>query len=103
MKGNIYIYILVMAVITYLVRMLPLAIIRKEIKNKYVKSFIFYVPYVTLSVMAFPGILYCIGDKFTVPALLGFAVTIVLAYMRKSLLTVSVAACITVLITQFIF
>ena len=55
MNHNIYIYILVMAGVTYLIRLLPLTLIRKEIKSTYIKSFLYYVPYVTLAVMTFPG------------------------------------------------
>ena len=57
MKGNIYIYIAVMAVVTYLIRMLPLALIKKKITNRFFKSFLYYVPFVTLAVMTFPAIL----------------------------------------------
>ena len=56
MKNNIYIYIAVMALTTYLIRVLPLTIIRKQIQNRFVKSFLYYVPYVTLAVMTFPAI-----------------------------------------------
>ena len=56
MKHNIYIYILVMFAVTYLIRVLPLTLIRKEIKNKTIRSFLYYVPYVTLAVMTFPAI-----------------------------------------------
>lgn len=55
MNRNVYLYILVMAGVTYLIRLLPLTLIKKEIKNVYIKSFLYYVPYVTLSVMTFPG------------------------------------------------
>ena len=51
MNHNIYIYIFVMAAVTYLIRMLPLTLIRKEIKSTYIKSFLYYVPYVTLSLI----------------------------------------------------
>lgn len=54
MNHNIYIYIFVMAAVTYLIRMLPLTLIRKEIKSTYIKSFLYYVPYVTLAAMTFP-------------------------------------------------
>ena len=54
---NTYIYILIMAAVTYLIRTLPLTLIRKEIKNTTIKSFLYYVPYVTLAVMTFPAIL----------------------------------------------
>ena len=55
---RIYLYIFVMAAVTYLIRLLPLTLIKKEIKNTYIKSFLYYVPYVTLSVMTFPAVLY---------------------------------------------
>ena len=61
MSHNIYIYILVMAGVSYLIRMLPLTLIRKEIKNKTIRSFLYYVPYVTLAVMTFPAILSATG------------------------------------------
>ena len=74
MNANIYIYILVMAIVTYLIRLLPLTIIRTEIKNKYIRSFLFYVPYVTLSVMTFPAILYATSGIYS--ALAGFVVAL---------------------------
>ena len=55
MKPNVYIYILVMAGVTYLIRMLPLALAKKEITNPFIKSFLFYVPYACLAAMTFPG------------------------------------------------
>ena len=57
MQHNIYIYILVMFAVTYLIRVLPLTLIRKEIKNKTIRSFLYYVPYITLAVMTFPAIM----------------------------------------------
>ena len=54
MRPNVYIYILIMAGVTYLIRMLPFVLVKKEITNVTVKSFLYYVPYVTLSVMTFP-------------------------------------------------
>ena len=57
MEHNIYIYILVMTAVTYTIRMLPLVLIRREIKNQFIRSFLYYVPYVTLAVMTFPAIL----------------------------------------------
>ena len=58
MKYPVYLYIAVMAIVTYLIRMLPLTLIKKEIKNPFIRSFLYYVPYVTLSVMTFPAIIY---------------------------------------------
>ena len=57
MSGNIYLYIAVMAGVTYLIRVLPLTLIRKQIDNRFVQSFLYYVPYATLSAMTFPAIL----------------------------------------------
>lgn len=57
MRYNAYLYILVMALVTYLIRVLPLTLIRREIRNVTIRSFLFYVPYVTLAVMTFPAIL----------------------------------------------
>lgn len=60
MKHNIYLYITVIALVTYAIRALPLTLIRKPIKSRFIRSFLFYVPYVTLSVMTFPAILYVV-------------------------------------------
>ena len=62
MQHNVYIYILVMGIVTYLIRVLPLTLIRKEIKNRFIRSFLYYVPYVTLAVMTFPAILDATGS-----------------------------------------
>lgn len=62
MTKNVYVYILFAAVTTYVIRILPLTLIRKPIKNKFIRSFLHYVPYVTLSVMTFPAILYATGS-----------------------------------------
>jgi len=98
--NNIYMSILVMALVTYLIRMLPLVLIRREIKNKYIKSFLYYVPYVTLSVMIFPAVLNATGN--VVSASVGFAIALILAYLYNNLFLVSVGACITVFITELI-
>ena len=57
MENNIYFYIFIMAAVTYAIRVIPLAFIRREIKNKFIRSFLYYVPYVTLAVMTFPAII----------------------------------------------
>ncbi len=100
MSHNIYLYILVMAGTTYLIRMLPLTLIRKEIKNKTIRSFLYYVPYVTLAVMTFPAILSETGSVWSAWAAL--AAGIFLAWTGKSLLQVSVSACIVVFILELI-
>ncbi len=100
MSGNIYIYIAVMAITTYLIRMLPMALIRIEIKNKFIKSFLYYVPYVTLSVMIFPAILYSTGSIYS--AAVGFVIALMAGYFGRSLVTVAALSCISVLITELI-
>ena len=92
MSHNIYIYILVMAGVSYLIRMLPLTLIRKEIKNKTIRSFLYYVPYVTLAVMTFPAILSATGSVWSAWAAL--IVATALAGVGQSLLQVSECACV---------
>ena len=58
MQHNVLIYIAIVVLVTYLIRVLPLTLIRKQIKNRFVRSFLYYVPYVTLAVMTFPAIIY---------------------------------------------
>ncbi len=85
MTHNLYVYILVMAGVTYLIRALPLTLIRKDFRNPFLKAFIFYVPYVTLSAMTFPSILRATSSPASAAA--GLAAALVLAYRRKPLLT----------------
>ncbi len=98
MNRNVYLYILVMAGVTYLIRLLPLTLIRREIKNTYIKSFLYYVPYVTLSVMTFPATLYATHSVWSGAAALAAAVFF--AYRGKSLFQVSVAACSVVFLLE---
>lgn len=100
MNHNIYIYILVMATVTYCIRMLPLTLIRKELKSPFIKSFLYYVPYVTLAVMTFPALLSETANIFS--AVTGFVVALILAYMNKSLITVSLFSCLSVFIVELI-
>ena len=89
---NVYLYVLVMAGVTYLVRMLPLVLARKEI------SFLFYVPYACLAAMTFPAILS--STDYLISAIVGFAVAILLAYLEKSMIIVAVAACAAVFVCE---
>lgn len=100
MERNVYIYILVMAVVTYLIRVLPLTLIRKEIKNKFIQSFLYYVPYVTLAVMTFPSILEATGS--TLSALVAFLVAMLIAWCGGSLFMVSVIACAVVFLMELL-
>ena len=81
MKPNVYIYILVMAGVTYLIRMLPLALAKKEITNPFIKSFLFYVPYACLAAMTFPAILSATAS--VISAVVGFVVALIAAYKRE--------------------
>ena len=83
MQHNVYIYILVMGIVTYLIRVLPLTLIRREIKNRFIRSFLYYVPYVTLAVMTFPAILDATGS--TASALAAFIAAILIAWFGGSL------------------
>lgn len=98
MKHNIYIYILVMAGVTYLIRMLPLLLAKKELTNRFLKSFLYYVPYACLAAMTFPAILFSTASMLS--AAIGFAVALIAAYREKSLLTVALLACLAVFITE---
>ncbi|MDD3220292.1 MAG: AzlD domain-containing protein [Lachnospiraceae bacterium] len=100
MRTNIYIYIAVMAIVTYLIRMLPLTLIRKKITNKFIRDFLYYVPYATLAAMTFPAILYSTSNVWAATA--GFLAALVLAYRGKSLLTVAGSACVVVFILELI-
>ncbi len=95
---KIYIYIFIMATVTYLIRALPLTLIRRHIDNKFIKSFLYYVPFVTLAVMTFPSIIT--STENTVAASVAFVTAVILAWFGKSLFSVSVAACITVFVLE---
>lgn len=98
MKHNIYIYIAIMVIVTTLIRTIPLTLIRREIKNVTFRSFLYYIPYVTLAVMTFPAILDVTGSPWSAWAALIIAV--IAAWMGKSLFFVSSAACVTVFILE---
>ena len=91
---------LIMAVITYLIRMVPYRFSNKEIKNPFIKSFLYYVPYACLAAMVFPAILS--STAFLASAIAGFVVAIVLAYLEKSMFIVAGAACLAVMIVEMV-
>ena len=106
MSWTVYLpYLAVMAVVTYLIRMLPLALFRRPIRSRFIRSFLYYVPYAVLSAMTFPAILYSTGfdpgyTQGLWTALAGTAVAVFLGWRKKSLLTVAVAACLAVAAAQ---
>ncbi len=101
MSGNIWIYIACMAGITYLIRVIPLTLIRKPITNKTLRSFLYYVPYVTLAVMTFPAVMEATSSP--VAGAIAFIIAIVLAFMGRGLFFVSVSACVSVFVLERIF
>jgi branched-subunit amino acid transport protein len=92
MTHNIYIYILIAAVTSFLIRVLPLTLIRKPIKNKFIRSFLYYVPYVTLAVMTFPAIVEATGTP--VAGALALIVGIIAAWCGLGLFPVAIACCV---------
>ena len=101
MKGNVYVYIALMAIVTYLIRVLPLTLVRREIKNVYIRSFLYYVPYVTLAVMTFPSIMDATGAPWS--GLAALVTGVVLAWKGAGLFPVSVACCAVVYILEMFF
>ncbi len=95
---SFYLYVLVMAGVTYLIRVIPLVLINKEIKNKFIKSFLYYVPYAALASMTFPAILFSTSQ--VIAAVAGLVVAFIMAFREKSLLVVAAAACLTVFIVE---
>ncbi|MCQ2457822.1 MAG: AzlD domain-containing protein [Clostridia bacterium] len=91
-------YLAVMAVVTYLIRMLPLTVFRREIRSRFLQDFLNYIPYAVLGAMTFPDVMYSTGNMWT--ALAGVIVAVILAWRGKSLLTVAVAACLAVAAAQ---
>lgn len=97
---SIIIYMIIMAAVTYLIRVLPLTLIRKEIKNTFIRSFLYYVPYVTLAVMTFPAIIN--ATESPIAAFISFIVAMMLAWMGASLFKVAVIACVVVFVIELL-
>ena len=98
---SIFVYIAVMAGVTYLIRMLPFTLFRKKIRSRFFRSFLGYIPYAVLSAMTLPAIFYSTGSIPT--AIAGTVVALVLAYFGKPLIVVALAASFAAFITGFIF
>ena len=99
--NNFWIYLAVMAVVTYLTRMIPLVLVKKKIKNRFICSFLYYIPYAVLSVMTIPAIFYAVENK--VSAAVGFIVALIIAYFEKGLVVVASIACLVVLLSEILF
>ena len=95
---NIYVYILTMALVTYLIRVLPLVLFRKKIQNRFVSSFLYYVPYSCLTALTIPAIFY--STESVISAVAGLVVAVILGMKDKGLPVVAAPACITVFIVE---
>ena len=93
-------YLAVMALTTYLIRMLPLVLCKKKIENIFIRSFLYYVPYAVLGAMTIPAIFFSTGS--IISAIAGFVVALILSWKEKSLLTVAGFASLAVLIVELI-
>lgn len=91
MRGHVLLYTLVMAAVTYLIRMLPFTLFRKKITSPFFRSFFYYVPYAVLAAMTFPAVFSSTGSFYS--ALAGVVVAAVLALCKKSLTVVALSAC----------
>lgn len=101
MENNTWIYIFLMAAATYTVRVLPLTLLRKPIRNRFFRSFLFYVPYVTLAVMTFPAILHAARSPVAGGAAL--VLGIVSAWLGAGLFPVALICCGTVFVLELFF
>ena len=101
MKHDLYLYLLVMSAVTIAIRIVPLTLIRKQIKNRFLRSFLFYVPYVTLAVMTFSAITK--ATQTPISGTLALIAGIGLAWYGASLFKVSAACCVVVFVTELFF
>ena len=99
MSRSTYIYILVMAIVSYGIRVLPLTLIRKQISNRFIQSFLYYVPYVTLAVMTFPAILTATAGYAS--GIAALVVGVAAAWFGAGLFKVAVSCCAVVLLVEF--
>lgn len=95
---NNYVYILIMAVVTYAIRVMPLTLIKGQIKNRFLQSFLYYVPYVTLSVMTFPAIVH--ATQSTASGIAALIVGIIVAWIGFDLFKTAVSCCLIVFILE---
>lgn len=97
---HVIILVLTMAVVTYLIRLIPFILFKRKIKSRFIKSLLYYIPYAVLTAMTFPSIFFVTGNVFT--ALCGTVVAIVASISKRSLVTVAILAVIAVLLSNFI-
>lgn len=95
------VYLILMASVTYLIRALPFTLFTKKIKSKFLRSFLYYVPFAVLSAMTFPAVFYATGNVYTATA--GVVVALIFAFLKCSLTTVALLSAAAVYLTSFIF
>lgn len=100
MNTPVFVYILVMAGVTYAVRMVPFVIFRKKIESKFIKDFLYYVPYAVLGAMTIPAVFYSTGSL--IPSIAGLCAAVLLALKNKSLIVVAVAACAAAFVAELV-
>ena len=100
MKADFFIYVAVMAGVTYLIRMLPLVLANRKIENRFIKSFLYYLPCSVLSIMTIPAIFYATDSVISAGA--GLTAAVFFAYRGKSLMKVAVISCIVVFVTEYL-
>ncbi|MCI5579637.1 MAG: AzlD domain-containing protein [Oscillospiraceae bacterium] len=102
MNDTLYLFasVAVMALVTYFIRMLPLAVFRKKIKSKFVLDFLYYVPYAVLAAMTIPTVFF--SSNSLISAAAGFIVAVVLSFFERGLLLVAVCACGGVFVTELL-
>lgn len=98
MQHDIYIYLLLMSAVTIAIRIVPVTLLRREIKNRFLRSFLFYVPYVTLAVMTFPAITEATQSRIS--GTLALLIGLLLAWRGFSLFKVAAACCLIVFVTE---
>lgn len=99
MTNNVYFSIFTAFAVSYLIRILPLTLIRKPIKNRFLKSFFFYVPYVTLAVMTFPAIIQ--ATQSPIAGIAALVIGIALSYFGAGIFPVACVSCVVVLTFEF--
>lgn len=100
MKHGFLLYLLIMSFITYALRAVPFMAFRRKVRNRFFRSFLYYIPYTVLAAMTFPAVLYTTNS--VLPAALGTATAVVLSFRGKGMVTVSLSACAVALLTGFL-
>ena len=98
--STFFIYLAIMAITTYLVRAIPFVLIKHQIKNRFIRSFLHYIPYAVLTAMTIPAIFT--ASAYVISAAVGFVVAVLLALKGKSLTTVALLSCLSVYLTELI-